>query len=67
MKVFQDFISKLDSTEKHKSNFGNLCMKKDSSFQKERFSLFFYNLQMGGGGVDLRNPPVRTPLSLLVY
>ena len=38
MKVFQDFISKFDSTEKHESNFGNFCMKKGGSFQKERFS-----------------------------
>ena len=37
MKVFQNFISKLDSTEKHESNFGNLCMKKDGLYQKMRF------------------------------
>ena len=28
MKVFRDFICKLDSTEERESNFGNLCMKK---------------------------------------
>ena len=53
MKVFEDFISKLDSTEKNESNFGNLSMKKGGSFQKERFS-FLINLQWG---VDPRNPP----------
>ena len=37
---FSRLISKLDSTEKHDSNFGKLCMKKGGSFQKERF-LFF--------------------------
>ena len=46
MKVFLDFISKLDSTEKHESNFDNLCMKKDGSFQKERFS-FLLKSSMG--------------------
>ena len=62
MKVFQDFISKLDSTEKHESNFGNLCTKKGGSFQKERFS-FLLKSSMGEGGFDPRNPsPVRTPL-----
>ena len=45
MKVFQDFISKLDSIEKHESNFGNLCIKKDGSFQKERF-LFLLKFSM---------------------
>ena len=49
MKVFQDFISKLDSTEKHDRNFSNLCMKKSGSFQKERFS-FLLKSSMGGGG-----------------
>ena len=49
MKVFQDVISKLDSTEKHESNFGNLCMKNGGSFQKERFS-FLLKSSMGGGG-----------------
>ena len=48
MKIFQDFLSKLDSTEKHESNFGNLCMKKGGSFQKERFS-FLLKSSMGGG------------------
>ena len=47
MKVFQDFISKLNSTEKHESNFGNLGMKKGCSFQKERFSFFFKSLMEG--------------------
>ena len=47
MKVFQDFISKLDRTEKHESNFGNLCMKKGGLFQKERFS-FLLKSSMGG-------------------
>ena len=58
MKNFQDFMSKLDSTEKHESNFGN-------SFQTERFS-FLLKSSMDGG-VDPRNSPppaVRTPLSL---
>ena len=48
MKVFQDFISKFDSTEKHESNFGNLCMKKGGSFQKVKFS-FLVKSSMGGG------------------
>ena len=47
MKVFQDFMSKLDSKEKHESNFDNLCMKKGGSFQKERF-LFLLKSSMGG-------------------
>ena len=61
-KVFQDFISKLDSTEKHESNFGNLGMKKGGSFQKEGF-LFLLKFSMVRG-VDPRTPPppVRTPL-----
>ena len=42
-------MSKLDSTEKHDSNFGNLCMKKAGSFQKERFFILFFNRQWGGG------------------
>ena len=59
MKVFRDCASKLDSTDKHDSNFGNLCMKKSGSFQKERFS-FFFNRQWG---VVYPEPPlVRTPL-----
>ena len=57
MNVSRDYISKLDSTEKHDSNFGNLCMKK--GFQK-MFS-FLFQLSMGGR-VDPRNPHVRTPL-----
>ena len=52
-------ISKLDSTEKRDSNFGNLCMKKGGSFQKERFLLFFKSLM---GGFDPQPPLVRTPL-----
>ena len=60
MKVFQDFISKLDSTEKLESNFGNLCMKNGGSFQKERFS-FLLKSSMGGGLTP--NPPVRAPLT----
>ena len=36
------------------NNFGNLCMKKGGSFQKERFSFFSV---VNGGGVDPRNPP----------
>ena len=55
MKVFQDFISKLDSTEKRKSSFGYLCMKKRGSFPKERFS-FLLKSSMGGG-FDPRNTP----------
>ena len=47
MKVFQDFISMLDSTEKHKNNFGCLCMKNGGSFPKERFS-FLLKSSMGG-------------------
>ena len=43
----QDFISKLDRTEKHECNFGNLCMKKGGSFQKVRFS-FLLRSSMGG-------------------
>ena len=61
MKVFQDFISKLDSTEKHESNFGNLCMKKGGSFQKERFS-FLLKCSMGGG-LTPETHPVRTRLN----
>ena len=41
MKVFQDFISKLNSTEKHESNFGYLSMKKGGLFQKERFYFIY--------------------------
>ena len=47
MKVFQDFISKLDRTEKHKSNFGYLCMKKRGSFPNKRFS-FLLKSSVGG-------------------
>ena len=59
MKVLQDFVTKLDSTERHESNFGNLCMKKGSLFQKERVSLL---LNSSMGRFDPRTPPVRTPL-----
>ena len=52
MKVFQDVISKLNSTEKQDSNFGNLCVKKGGSLQKERFS-FILHSSMGVG----LNPP----------
>ena len=48
------------------NNFGNLCMKKGGSFQKERFSFF----QSSMGGFDPRNPPpppVRTPLLFSVF
>ena len=63
MKVFQDFISKLDSTEKHESNFDNLCIKKGGSFQKERFS-FLLKSSMGGLLTpEPPPPPVRTPLT----
>ena len=62
MKVFQDFMSKLDSTEKHESNFGNLCMKKGGSFQKREV---FISFKIFKGGVNPRNPPVRTPLERL--
>ena len=55
MKVFQDIISKLKSTEKHKSSFGYFCMKKHGSFPKERFS--FFNSSMGI--FDSRTPPSR--------
>ena len=65
MKVFQDFISKLDSTEKNESNFGNLCMKNGGLFQKVRFSFL---LKFSMGGFDPRTPtPVRTPLGDFVY
>ena len=37
------------------NNFGNLCVKKGGSFQKERFSFFFSH--QWGGGFDPRNPP----------
>ena len=43
---FSRLISKLDSTEKHDSNFGNLCIKKSGWFQKEEF-LFFFHRQWG--------------------
>ena len=46
MKVFQDFLSKLDSTEKHESNFGNLCMKKGGSFPPSRAYATAYNYQV---------------------
>ena len=62
MKVFQGFISKLDSTEKHESNFGNLCMKKGGSFQKREV---FISFKISDGGVlTPETPPVRTPLNL---
>ena len=54
MKVFQDFISKLHSTEKHENIFGNLCMKKGGSFQKERFSFL---LKSSMRGVLTPEPP----------
>ena len=54
MKVIQDDIRKLDSTEKQDSNFGNLCMKKGGSFQKERFSFILQSLM--GGEFDPRTP-----------
>ena len=45
--VFLDcIIRKMDSTDKHDSNFGNLCMKKGGSFQS-KFSFFFLS-PMGG-------------------
>ena len=60
MKVFQDFISKLDSTEKRESNFGNLCMKKFVPKREVFISFKIFN----GGEVDPRTPlvDVRTPL-----
>ena len=30
-----------EGTEKHDSNFGNLCVKNGRSFQKTRFSFLF--------------------------
>ena len=69
MKVFQDFISKLDSTEKHQSNFGNLCTKKGGLFQKEWFS-FLLRSSMGKG-LTPETPshphPVRTPLIECIF
>ena len=52
MRVSQDYTSKLVSTEKHDSNFGNLCVKKGGSFLKKGFYLFS-NRQWG---VDSRTP-----------
>ena len=52
MKVSPDYISKLDSTEKHDSN---LYMKKGESFQNMRIS-FFSSRQ---SKVDTRLPPFR--------
>ena len=50
------------------NNFGNLCMKKGGSFQKERFSFFSV---VNGEAFDPRTPPppppVRTPLKLEHY
>ena len=43
-------MRKMNSTENHDSNFGNLCIKRGGSFQKEMFSFFSIP------------PPVRTPL-----
>ena len=45
------------------NNFGNLRMKKRGLFQKERISFFFQSSMEGG--VDPRNPPVRTPLAII--
>ena len=61
MKVFQDFISKLDNTKKHESNFGNLCMKKGDLFQKGRFS-FLSKFSMGG--VDPGNATAVNPICI---
>ena len=61
-------MRKLDSTEKHDSNFGNLSMKKGGSFQNQRF-LFLFQLSMGGERGDPRTslpPCVRTPLVLSI-
>ena len=55
MKVFQDYKSKLDSTEKHDSNFGYVCIKKADRSKKR--GLYFFL------GVLNPEPPVRTPLS----
>ena len=51
MKVFQDFISKLESTEKHESN---LVRSK-----KERFSFLLKSPTGGGGGLTPETPPPR--------
>ena len=49
---FSRLIRKLDCTEKHDSNYGNLSVKKGGSFQKE---CFFFNCQWGK--VDPQTPP----------
>ena len=56
IKFLEIALSKLDSIEKHDSNFGNLCMKKIESFQKERFS-FFLQSSMGRGFYPQTSPP----------
>ena len=60
MKVFQDFMSKLDSIEKHDSlidnNFGNLCVKKG---EKKKVLIFSV---VNGGILIPETPRVRTPL-----
>ena len=38
---FSRLYSKLDSTEKHDSNFGNIRVKECGSFQKRGFQFFF--------------------------
>ena len=37
---FSRFYNKLDSIEKHESNFGNLCMKKTVRSKKKYFHFF---------------------------
>ena len=46
------------------NNFGNLCMKKGGSFQKDRFS--FFSVVNGGEGLTPEPPLVRTPLNILL-
>ena len=45
---FSRLKSKLDSTEKHDSNFRNLCIKKADHSKKSGF--YFFSIVNGGGG-----------------
>ena len=58
MKVFQDHVTQGSWIAQKNmiidNKFGNLCMKKGGSFQKERFSFFSV---VNGGGFDPRTPP----------
>ena len=51
---FSRLISKLDSTEKHDSDFGKLCMKKADRLQKRGFYIF---LNRRWGGLTPKSPP----------